>query len=77
MFSALQVEWLRDHYREEVLSLLHSDSFRARGFWNHKKLMSRVDAFFRGEVENSFFIWQCINLELWFRKVVDAGKIAR
>ncbi len=71
IFGALQVEWLRNHYREEVLALLGSESFRNRGFWNYDKLLAKVNAFYCGEGDNSFFLWQCVNLELWFRMYVD------
>lgn len=72
-FTAVQVEWLRqNYYRDEIFSLLESSTFRSRGYFDHSKLMSKVDAFYRGEGSNSFFLWQCINLELWFRTFIDS-----
>jgi len=71
-FPAVQVEWLRqNHYRDEIFSLLGSPSFRSRGFYDHKKLMEKVNAFYNGAGDNSFFLWQCINLELWFRTFIE------
>ena len=71
-FPAVQVEWFRQgYYRNEISSILASASFMNRGFYDHKKLMAKVEAFYRGEGDNSFFIWQCVNLELWFRTSID------
>lgn len=77
-FPAVQVEWLRQkYYRDEIASLLGSSSFTSRGFYDYKKLMAKVDAFYAGVGENSFFLWQCINLELWFRKFIDSPIMRR
>lgn len=73
-FPAVQVEWLRQkHYRNEIAAMLGSSSFLNRGFYDHKKLRAKVDAFYRGEGDNSFFLWQCVNLELWFRTFIDTS----
>ena len=69
--GAIQAEWFRDNYKEQVYELLDSEQFKSRIFWDHKKLRKRVDSFYRGELDNSFFIWQCLNLELWFREYID------
>ena len=70
-FGAVQTEWMRTHYRREISSLLSSRSFKKRPYWNHAALAEKVGRFFEGEGGNSFFIWQCINLELWLRKFID------
>ncbi len=71
-FGAVQNVWLRyPNYKKEVIEILHSDSFRSRGYWNYENLMKRVECFYNNEVDNSFFLWQCINLELWFREFID------
>ncbi|MEK7555189.1 MAG: asparagine synthase (glutamine-hydrolyzing) [Patescibacteria group bacterium] len=70
-FGAVQNDWLKEYFRKEVYELLDSPSFQARPFWDQKKLRERVDRFYAGEGNNSFFIWQCINLELWFRAFID------
>ncbi len=70
-FGAVQVEILRKYYKKQVLSLLNSNSFKSRGYWDYKELIKRVNKFYDGEYDNSFFIWQCINLELWFREYID------
>ena len=56
---------------EEILLILNSESFRSRGYWDYKKLDERVAAFFAGKGDNSFFIWQCLNLEIWFKQFIN------
>lgn len=70
-FSAIQIEWFREHHKKFILSLISSPSFRARGYWDAQALDAEAGAFFGGSGDNSFFLWQCINLELWFRRFVD------
>jgi len=70
-FGAVQNEWMRRHYRDWVYTILDSDSFRSRPYWNQRALRERVERFFGGMGDNSFFIWQTINIEYWFRKFID------
>ena len=70
-FGAVQTEWFRKHHKKEIHEILNSDSFKSRTYWDHEKLDETVRQFFDGKGDNSFFIWQCINLELWFRKYID------
>ena len=70
-FGAIQTEWLREHHREQVMSIINSESFKNRGYWDYEKLLIKINKFYNGEGNNSFFIWQCINLELWFKKFID------
>ena len=70
-FGAIQGEWFRKYHRDKILNLLNSGSFKARPYWDHKKLSEKIQRFFQGEGNNSFWLWQAINLELWFRKNID------
>lgn len=70
-FGAMQTEWFKQYFKNEIYTLLDSDSFKSRPFWDHKKLRERVDEFYQGKENNSFFIWQCFNLEMWFREYID------
>jgi asparagine synthase (glutamine-hydrolysing) len=69
-FGAFQTKWLREHFEKEVRDILESDSFRARPYFNHAKVAGAIDRFFRGEGDNSFFIWQLVNVELWLRAFI-------
>lgn len=73
-FGAIQTEWLRENFKEPIQELLSSRSFRGRTFWDHDRLLGKVERFSRGEGDNSFFIWQCVNLELWFRSFIDSPR---
>ena len=70
-FGAFQTEWLRRYFKKEVYAILESDSFKGRPYWNHKKVMEKADKFFAGDGDNSFFLWQWINLEMWLREYID------
>ncbi len=70
-FGAVQTEWFRKFLKKEVLEVVNSASFRSRGYWDIPKLTEKIEEFYAGKGENSFFIWQCINLEMWFRNYID------
>jgi asparagine synthase (glutamine-hydrolysing) len=70
-FGAIQTEWFRKDYKEEVYSIINSDTFKSRGYWDNDRLKIKIDNFFNGQGDNSFFIWQCVNLELWLREFID------
>jgi len=70
-FGAVQSEWMRSHLRDYVYAILDSKSFSGRRYWDQEKLRERVGRFFEGEGDNSFYIWQFINLEIWLRQHID------
>lgn len=70
-FGAIQTEWFRKHFHKEIMDIIGSSSFASRSYWDHAALDRRIGEFFSGKGNNSFFIWQCINLELWFRAYID------
>lgn len=71
-FGAQQTSWLRKYGREFVFNLVNSESFASRGYWDVPALKNKLGLFFDGDGDNSFYIWQIINLELWFRHYIDA-----
>lgn len=71
VFGAIQTEWFRKYFRAEIMNLLESQSFRSRVYWDQIKMRQEVENFFKGEIQNSFFIWQCFNLDLWFKNFID------
>ncbi len=70
-FGAFQTDWLRRYFKKEVYEILDSKSFQGRPYWDAKKAREKADRFFAGEGDNSFFLWQWINLEMWLRKYID------
>lgn len=74
--QAPQAQWLRHPalvpYVEEILN---SDSFASRGMIDVAKAKAAFARFRGGEGDNSFFVWQWINLEEWHRQFIDADPI--
>ncbi len=66
-----QREWLRKDYSADILDIFHSRSFRERSIWDAVKVIDVYNKFCNGEGDNSFFVWQYINMELWFRQFID------
>lgn len=66
-----QREWLASGWRELVAQTLASESFRSRGWVDPDRARGEYEAYLRGSQENSFYIWQWLNLELWARRFLD------
>ncbi|MBI4375861.1 MAG: asparagine synthase (glutamine-hydrolyzing) [Elusimicrobia bacterium] len=66
-----QREWLRGPLQDWARQIVDSPGFWQRGWVDRQKGLAAMEAFFRGESDNSFFIWQWINLELWARMHLD------
>lgn len=66
-----QREWLGAGWRELVEQVLNSESFRSRGWIDPGRAQVAYEAYLHGKQENSFFIWQWLNLELWARTFLD------
>jgi asparagine synthase (glutamine-hydrolysing) len=66
-----QREWLAGELRENVESLITDRSFAERGIFNVDNVRKEFYKFCSEPSENSFFVWQWINTELWFREFID------
>ena len=66
-----QREWLRGELRPQIEDIVQSQSFRERGFFDAAAVATELGRFMDGRGDNAFFIWQWVNLELWFRTFVD------
>ena len=70
--QAPQGEWLReDPMRSYINELINSESFADRGIFYVNKVLKAYDEFCEGNNTNSFFVWQWINVEEWFRTYID------
>lgn len=69
-----QREWLAEGWRPLVESILDSKSFAGRGWVVPAKAKAAYVDYCNGARENSFFIWQWLNLELWARQFFDRGR---
>jgi asparagine synthase (glutamine-hydrolysing) len=70
-FGAVQTPWFRKFLKDEIMGILESKSFGSRRYWDQDKVLKEASRFFRGEGDNSFYVWQWLNLEFWFRKFID------
>lgn len=70
-FGAFQTDWFRQYFKESTYQLINSDSFASRPYFDYQAVRRTVDNFFQGQGDNSFFLWQLINLELWLRAFID------
>jgi asparagine synthase (glutamine-hydrolysing) len=66
-----QREWFRNELREWVRERIDVPSFWNRGWVDRKRGCVAMESFFRGEGDNSFFLWQWINLEMWAQQFID------
>jgi len=70
--QAPQGQWLREEpMKSYVLDLINSRSFKDREVFDVQKVKKSYYEFCQGNIENSFFVWQWINMEEWFRIFID------
>lgn len=73
MIQTPQREWLADEWRDLVLDIIESKSFSGRGWVLPERAASLYRDYCNGARDNSFFIWQWLNLELWARRFLDGN----
>lgn len=66
-----QREWFRHELQDWVRERVDTKSFWERGWVDQKEGKKTMDSFFAGKGDNSFFLWQWINLEVWARHFLD------
>ena len=66
--------WLKSKKVQSFINeIIYSESFKKRNVFNHKKVKKLWQNFKENKTNTSFFIWQIINLELWFRIFIDSN----
>jgi asparagine synthase (glutamine-hydrolysing) len=74
--QAPQGNWLKtEPMRTYINRLLHSDQFASRGIFDPQKCQREFARFCATDYDNSFFVWQWINVEEWFRVFVDGDPV--
>jgi asparagine synthase (glutamine-hydrolysing) len=68
-----QREWFRGAFQPLTEEVLHSKSFAQRGLFSPGQAQRAYADFAGGRGDNSFFAWQWINTELWFRTFIDGS----
>jgi asparagine synthase (glutamine-hydrolysing) len=66
-----QREWLRGPLRPRVEEIIHSRSFAQRQIFDIKQVHSMYANFCAGAGDNSFYVWQWVNTEMWLRTFID------
>lgn len=66
-----QREWFRNELKNWVRERIDRPSFWQRGWIDPTRGRRAMEGFFQGEGENSFFLWQWINLEIWAEQFLD------
>ncbi|AZZ91670.1 asparagine synthase (glutamine-hydrolyzing) [Hahella sp. KA22] len=66
-----QREWIAKDWRPWIENILVSESFRSRNWVCPDKAGQLYNAYLNGDQDNSFYIWQWLNLELWAREYLD------
>ena len=70
-----QREWFRGPLQDWVRERIDTPSFWNRGWVDRKRALHAMEGFFRGEGDNSFFLWQWINLEVWAQQFLDPAGV--
>ena len=70
--NAPQTKWLKKKSSLDFISkIINSQSFKDRNFFDIDSVDIAFDRFKRFDVDNSFFVWQWLNFEMWNRIFVD------
>ncbi len=62
-----QTAWFKKDLKKWILNFCENLSIVENGWIDNRSLRKNLDLFFNGKINNSFFIWQIINLEIWFK----------
>lgn len=71
-FIAPADEWFRTINRKQLSDLVHSGSFIKRKLFKLNKIEKILTEHLEADRNHQMFLWQLINLEIWFRKFFDA-----
>lgn len=66
-----QTQWLKKELSNWAEEILNSNSFKTRGIFDHSNVLDLYRQFKSSSQSNSFYVWQWINTELWFRTFID------
>tara|TARA_Y100001954_G_scaffold236813_1_gene298576 strand:- start:1028 stop:2857 length:1830 start_codon:yes stop_codon:yes gene_type:complete len=71
-FSTPSDEWFRsDKFQIYINEMLNSKSFAKRGIFDVDKCKTDYIRHINGDINITKYIWQWINLEVWFKKFID------
>jgi len=68
-----QREWFRNQLRSWIQERIDQPRFWQRGWIDKTAGKKALERFMQGEGDNSFFLWQWINLETWAEQYLDGA----
>lgn len=66
-FVTPEATWFRTTCKNQISEIIHSNSFKNRGYFNTQKVQEHFSRFCTESEHDSTLFWRCINLELWMR----------
>jgi hypothetical protein len=60
-------EWFKKELFNQIDNLIHKSLLWSYDIYNKKLFQKKAEEFFSGKINNAFFLWQFINLDLWFK----------
>lgn len=63
--------WISQELRSLFVDIFTSGSFRDRGYFNITEIQKSFDNHLRGNVDLTSLAWRWVNLECWFRLMID------
>ena len=70
-----QSVWFSSTLRSYLGDIFHSQSFKNRGIIDATKAIEIFNDLEGKRLENSFFLWQAVGLEVWFQMFINSNKI--
>ena len=65
--------WLKEGPLHKIATdIFNSETFRRRPYFDHEKIKSEFASLCKHDKPNELTVWSWINLELWFRRFIDA-----
>ncbi len=70
-FNTPERNWLANELRGWACETIRSASFAGRGYFNVPQILAAFEAHAAGKRDLTFRAWRWLNLELWFRRMID------
>ena len=72
-----QTLWLKTELKSWVSDIINSTSFKTREIFDNQAIQLAYAQFIDTEQNNSFFVWQWLNTELWFQKFIENNSFSK
>jgi len=69
-FETPEASWFRNELESFITSILFSDAFKRRKYWEPKAVQKLYNKFLHGDGESNI-LWRIICTELWIRSFID------